>query len=464
MTTSDAADPEIPRLAETFDEVEDALLSRWPETRLEPSLDRIRAFVELLGDPQSTYRSIHLTGTNGKTSTSRMIDTLLRALDLRTGRFTSPHVQRMNERISIDGEPLDDEAFVRAFNDVAPYIGLVDADQPHPLSFFETVVAMAYAAFSDAPVDVAVVEVGMGGSWDATNVIDADVAVLLPVAVDHTRYLGDSMAAIAREKVGVIKPGATVVVAEQSADVAAIIGERAAEVGAQLVVEGVDFGVASRLPAVGGQVVSLQGLRARYDEVFLPLFGAHQAQNAAMALAAVEAFAGDQPLADDLVREAFAQVTSPGRLEVIRRSPTIVLDAAHNPHGAEATAAALEDSFQFSPLIGVVGVMGDKDAEGLLAAFEPHLAHVVVTQSATDRAMPAAELARTAVEVFGEDRVSVEPRLADAIDQAAALAEAGEAVSSMGSGAVLVTGSVVTVGEARTLLERPARTAGGAPR
>ncbi|WP_148614380.1 bifunctional folylpolyglutamate synthase/dihydrofolate synthase [Nocardioides rubriscoriae] len=461
-TAADDHDPRTPRLAETFDEVEDALLSRWPETRLEPSLDRIRAFCELLGDPQSTFRSIHLTGTNGKTSTSRMIDTLLRALDLRTGRFTSPHVQKMTERISIDGEQLDDEAFVRAFNDVAPYIALVDADQPHPLSFFETVVAMAYAAFSDAPVDVAVVEVGMGGSWDATNVIDGDVAVLLPVALDHARYLGETVTEIAREKVGIIKPGATVVVAEQTPDVAAVIGERAAEVGARLVVEGVDFSVAARQPAVGGQVVSLQGLRARYDDVFIPLFGAHQAQNAAVALAAVEAFVGDSPLGDDVVREAFAQVTSPGRLEVIRRSPTIVLDAAHNPHGAEATAAALEDSFQLSPLIGVIGVMGDKDAEGLLAVFEPHLAHVVVTQNSTDRAMPAAELARTAIEVFGEDRVTVEPRLADAIDAAAALAEAGEAVSSMGSGAVLVTGSVVTVGEARTLLARPERSAPGA--
>lgn len=455
--TETPADPALPRLAETIAEVEDALLSRWPETRLEPSLDRILAFTELLGDPQTTFRSIHLTGTNGKTSTSRMVDTLLRALDLRTGRFTSPHVQRINERVSVDGEPLDDEAFVRAFNDVAPYVGLVDADQPHPVSFFETMVALAYAAFADAPVDVAVVEVGMGGTWDATNVVDADVAVVLPVAVDHARYLGDSLAAIAREKVGIIKPGALAVIAEQSPDVAAIVGERAAEVGARLVVEGVDFGVASRLPAVGGQVVSLQGLRARYDDVFIPLYGAHQAQNAAVALAAVEAFVGDAVLDDDLVRAAFAEVTSPGRLEVVRRSPTIVLDAAHNPAGAAATADALEDSFQFDPLIGVISVMGDKDAEGLLAAFEPHLAHVVVTQNSTDRAMPAADLARTAVEVFGEDRVTVEPRLADAIDQAAALAEAGEAVSSMGSGAVLVTGSVVTVGEARTLLERPTR-------
>jgi dihydrofolate synthase / folylpolyglutamate synthase len=452
------ADPTTPRLAETFEEVEDALLSRWPETRLEPSLDRIRAFCELLGDPQKAYRSIHLTGTNGKTSTSRMVDALLRALDLRTGRFTSPHVQRMTERISIDGQPLDDEAFVRAFNDVAYYTVLVDADQPHPLSFFETIVGMAYAAFADAPVDVAVVEVGMGGSWDATNVIDADVAVLLPIAVDHARYLGETPEAIAREKVGIIKPGATVVVAQQPVEVAAVVLERATEVGATIAREGLELGVVARSPAVGGQVVTLQGLRGRYDDVFLPLFGAHQAQNAALALAAVEAFlGGDQPLGDDLVREAFAGVTSPGRLEVVRRSPTILLDAAHNPAGAEATAAALEDSFQLDPVVGVLGVMGDKDAEGLLAAFEPHLAHVVVTQNSTDRAMPVADLARTAIEVFGEHRVTVEPRLADAIDVAAALAEAGQAVSSgssLSSGAVLVTGSVVTVGEARALLVR----------
>lgn len=440
------------RPAETYSEAEDALLSRWPETRLEPSLDRIRAFTELLGDPQRSYRSIHLTGTNGKTSTSRMIDALLRALDLRTGRFTSPHVERMSERISIDGEPLDDEAFVRAFNDVAPYTHLVDSVADHPLSFFETVVGMAYAAFADAPVDVAVVEVGMGGSWDATNVIDADVAVITPVAVDHSQYLGTTAAAIAREKVGVIKPGAVVIVAQQSADVAAVILERATEVGATLAREGLEFGVAMRAPAVGGQMLDLQGLRGRYDEIFLPLYGAHQAQNAATALAAVEAFVGgEEPLSDELVRAAFAEITSPGRLEIVRRSPTVVLDAAHNPAGAEATAAALEDSFQFDPLIGVIGVMGDKDAEGLLAAFEPHLEHVVVTQNSTDRAMAAEALAVTAREVFGEDRVSVVPSLADAIDEAAGRAESGGS-DALSSGAVLVTGSVVTVGEARALL------------
>lgn len=447
MTETPAARP-----AQTFAEAEDALLSRWPETKLEPSLDRIAAFTELLGDPQRAYPVIHLTGTNGKTSTSRMIDTLLRSLDLRTGRFTSPHVEKMSERISIDGEPLSDEAFVEAFNDVAPYTHLVDADQPHPLSFFETVVGMAYAKFAEAPVDVAVVEVGMGGSWDATNVADGAVAVITPISVDHAQYLGGTPAAIAVEKAGIIKEGAVAVVAEQPDDVLAVLSARAQEVGATLLREGVDFAVVSRTAAVGGQVVTLKGLRATYDDLFLPLYGAHQAQNAAIALAAVEAFlGGEEPLGDQIVRDAFAEVTSPGRLEVVRRSPTIVLDAAHNPHGAEATAAALEDSFSFSPLVGVIGVMGDKDVEGVLAAFEPHLEHLVVTQSSTDRAMRATRLAEVAVPIFGEDRVSIVPDLADAIDAAAALVEGGSG-DSLSTGAVLVTGSVVTVGEARVLL------------
>lgn len=453
----DEQQPEA-RLAETYAEAEDALLSRWPETKLEPSLERITAFVDLLGDPQAGYPVIHLTGTNGKTSTSRMIDTLLRALDLRTGRFTSPHVEKMSERISIDGEPLSDEEFVAAFNDVAPYTHLVDTQEDHPLSFFEAVVGMAYAKFAEAPVDVAVVEVGMGGSWDATNVADGTVAVVLPISVDHAKYLGESPAVIAVEKAGIIKPGAVAVLAQQEPDVAAVLLERIAEVGATAVREGMEFGVIGRTPAVGGQLVSLQGLRARYDELFLPLYGAHQAQNAAVALAAVEAFVGGtEPLDDELVRAALAEVTSPGRLEIVRTGPTILLDAAHNPHGAEATAAALEDSFTLDPLIGVIGVMADKDAEGLLAAFEPHLQHLVVTQNSTDRALPAEELAVQADEIYGEDRVTVEPRLADAIDRAVALAEELSTGGSIASGGVLVTGSVVTVGEARAMLRRGKR-------
>jgi dihydrofolate synthase/folylpolyglutamate synthase len=442
------------RPAETYAEVEDALLSRWPETKLEPSLDRIRAFTELLGEPQRSFRVIHLTGTNGKTSTSRMIERLLRALDLRTGRFTSPHLERMSERISIDGEQLTDEEFVRAFNDVAAYTHLVDEDQDHPLSFFETMVGMAYAAFADAPVDVAVIEVGMGGSWDATNVADADVAVVLPIAVDHAKYLGDNVAAIAQEKSGILKEGSYAVLAEQTPDVAAVLLERSVEVGATVAREGMEFGVISRVPAVGGQMLSLQGLHGRYDDIFLPLYGAHQAQNAAVALAAVEAFGNGEPLDAEIVRAAFAEVTSPGRLEIIRRSPSIVLDAAHNPHGAEATAEALEDSFSFSPLIGVMGVMGDKDADGVLAAFEPHFHHLICTQNSTSRSMSAADLGTAAIEIYGEDRVTVVPDLAEAIDRAATLAEAGEAFGdAFGAGAVLITGSVVTVGEARAMLK-----------
>jgi dihydrofolate synthase / folylpolyglutamate synthase len=450
---SETASEELPS---TYPQVEQALLSRWPETRLEPSLDRIAALTELLGEPQRGYPVVHLTGTNGKTSTSRVIDTLVRATGLRTGRFTSPHVESMAERICLDGAPLTEEQFVEAYRDVEPLVRMTDEESTHPLSFFETVVAMAYATFASAPVDVAVVEVGMGGTWDATNVADATVAVILPIAVDHSAYLGARPVDIAREKAGIIKPGCTVVSAAQADDVAAVIMERAVEVGATVLWEGRDFRVEHRLPAVGGQMLGLRGVRGEYDEVFLPLYGAHQAQNAAVALAAVEALLGGddgEPLDGDLVREAFEQVTSPGRLEVVRRSPTIVLDAAHNPHGAEALVAALEDSFTFSPLIGVVAVMADKDYEGVLSILEPAMAAIVCTPNSSSRSLPAEELAEVARGIFGIDRVYVAARLDDAIDQAATLAEEGGVFGeAIGSGGVLVTGSVVTVGDARRLL------------
>ncbi len=436
----------------TYAEVEQALLSRWPENRLEPSLERIRALCELLGDPQHSYRVVHLTGTNGKTSTSRMIDALVRTLELRTGRFTSPHLQSMTERLSIDGHPVSDEEFVDAFADVAAYAQMVDDHQDAPLSFFEMTVAMAYAAFADAPVDVAIVEVGMGGAWDATNVADADVAVMLPVAVDHASYLGDTPEDIAHEKVGIIKPGSRVVTAGQSSEVMDIIGQRAAEVGATLMREGVDFGVAARLAAVGGQQVDLQGTSGLYEDIFVPLHGAHQARNAALALAAVEALVGDRELDVELVRAAFASVTSPGRLEIVRRSPTVLLDAAHNPHGLEAALTAVAEEFTFSPLIAVVGVMADKDVDEMLRVLEASTAHIVCTQNSSDRSLPATELADIARDIYGDDRVSVEPRLDDALVRGIGLAEALEGFEdAIGSGGVIVTGSVVTVGEARTL-------------
>ncbi|HET7387130.1 MAG TPA: folylpolyglutamate synthase/dihydrofolate synthase family protein [Nocardioidaceae bacterium] len=447
------ANPVSPTESLSYAAVEQALLSRWPETKLEPSLDRIRALTELLGDPQKTYPVIHLTGTNGKTSTSRMTDTLLRAAGLRTGRFTSPHVESMTERISVDGEPLTRERFVEVYRDLVPYLDLVDRDADPPLSFFESMVAMAFSAFADAPVDVAVLEVGMGGTWDATNVADATVAVIGPVAVDHAKYLGATPEQIVVEKAGVIKPGSVVVSARQSPGVLEVIAARAAEMGATLLLEGRDFGVESRVAAVGGQMMKLHGVRAEYDEVLLPLYGAHQAQNAAVALAAVEVFLGGEPLAGDLVREAFGQVTSPGRLEVVRRSPTIVLDAAHNPHGAAALAEAVQDSFTFSPLIGVLAVSADKDYVGVLEALEPVLAAVVCTRNSTPRSLGPEELAEAARGIFGYDRVHVASRLDDAIDVAAGLAEAGGTFGeAIGSGGVLVTGSVITVGQARTML------------
>ncbi|MDP9443324.1 MAG: bifunctional folylpolyglutamate synthase/dihydrofolate synthase [Actinomycetota bacterium] len=443
------------RTSPSYPAVEAALLSRWPETRIAPSLDRIRALCDLLGQPQRAAPVIHLTGTNGKTSTARMVDSLVRRLGLRTGRFTSPHLESMRERICVDGQPLTPERFAEVFAEVAPYAEVVERTGRHPVSFFELVTAMAFAAFADAPVDAVVLEVGMGGAWDATNVADGQVAVVTPVAVDHASYLGSTPEEIAVEKSGILKPGSFAVLAQQPIEVAEVLLRRAVEVEATVAREGLEFGVSARRAGVGGQEVDLKGLAGQYAGIFLPLHGAHQAHNAACAVAAVEALSGGTALDAEAVRAAFAEVESPGRLEVVRRSPTIVVDAAHNPHGARAAAQAVQEAFAFSPLVGVVGVMGDKDAEGMLEAFEPVLSTVVCTQNATPRAMPAESLGELARRVFGGERVAVVPRLDDALDQAAALAESGGAVGeAIGSGGVLVTGSVITAGEARTLLRR----------
>jgi dihydrofolate synthase/folylpolyglutamate synthase len=438
--------------------VEDALLTRWPESKLEPSLDRIRALTELLGDPQAGYPVIHVTGTNGKTSTARIVEALLRSFGLRTGLFTSPHLESMRERICFDGEPIDAERFVDTYADLEPYLELVDAKSAaeggHPLSFFEAMVGMAYAAFAEAPVDVAIVEVGMGGTWDATNVADGQVAVVTPVAIDHANYLGDTIEGIATEKAGIIKDNAFVVLAQQPAEVAAVMLERASDAGASVAREGEEFGVRGRLGALGGQVLAIQGLGGLYDELFLPLLGEHQAHNAACALAAVEAFlgGGSSQLDVDLVRAGFADARSPGGLVVGRRGRGIVLVAAHKPAGAEATAAAVQTDFNFTRLVGVLGVMSDKDARGILAAFEPVLAEVVITAVPGPRSMDPDTLAAQAVEIFGEERVQVVPRLDDALETAIELAEEGaEELAGIG---ILVTGSVVLAGAARAMLGR----------
>ncbi len=450
-----------------------AIMARGVEWTFDPTLDRIADLVDLLGSPQRSYPVIHVTGTNGKSSTARLIEILLRERGLRTGLFTSPHLTTMRERIVIDGEPISAEAFAATYRDVLPYLELVDGKHEQRLSYFETLTAMAYAAFADAPVDVAVVEVGMGGVWDATNVADGAVAVITPIGLDHTVHLGPTIEDIATEKAGIIKPGAVAVLAQQPLPAAEILLRRVVEVGATAAREGIEFGVLGRDVAVGGQMVRLQGLHAVYEDLFLPLFGAHQASNAACALAAVEAFAGGAPsrtggdltaatriaagedfegageLDPALVRSAFAKASSPGRLEIVRTGPTVLLDAAHNPMGMAATVAAVTEEFGFTRLVGVLAVSADKDVPGMLDQLEPVLAEVVVTANSTQRSMPPRELAELAAGVFGAERVHVADRLDDAIDRALALAE--ETGEYQGAG-VLITGSVVTVGEARTLL------------
>jgi dihydrofolate synthase/folylpolyglutamate synthase len=395
---------------------------------------------------------VHLTGTNGKTSTARMIDALFRAFGLRPGRYTSPHLESLTERIALDGRPASAEVLNRAYDDVLPYVQLVDQHSPEPVTYFELMTAMAFSAFADAPVDVGVIEVGMGGSWDATNVIDGRVQVITPVALDHPE-LGSTLAEVAGEKAGILRADGVVVLGQQPVEAAEVLLRRAGELDATAAREGLEFGVIERSIAVGGQLLTIQGLGGVYDEIFVPLTGQHQAHNAACALAAVEAFLGageGRRLDLDAVRQGFAEADSPGRLEVVRSSPTVLVDGAHNPAGAAALVDALRESYAFEKLVGVVGILRDKDAAAMLAALEPVLDTVVLTQISSPRAMSADELAALAIEVFDEDRVEVVPRLDDAIEAAVTIAEED---TDLGGAGVLVTGSLLVVGEARRLLK-----------
>jgi dihydrofolate synthase/folylpolyglutamate synthase len=434
----------------------DAELASRGFTRMVFDLGRIEQLLDLLGSPQLGYPSIHLTGTNGKTSTARMIDSLLRAFGLHTGRYTSPHLETVRERISLDGEPVSEDRFVSTYREVSPLAELVDQRSSEPMTYFDMTTALAFAAFADAPVDVAIVEVGLGGAEDATNVLGAGTCVITPIGLDHTEWLGDTIEDIALAKSGIIHKGATVISAAQEEEAARPILERCAEVGATIAREGSEFGVLRRAVAVGGQVLSLQGLGGVYDEVFIPLHGAHQAQNAVVALAAVEAFLGagaSRQLDVDTVREGFAMASSPGRLERVRSAPTILLDGAHNPHGMAATVTALQEEFAFTRLVAVVGVLADKDATSLLELLEPVVDVVVVTQNSSPRAMPVRELADLAAEVFGPERIEVAAQMPDAIEAAVALAESDVQGELSGVG-VIITGSVVTVADARRLLKR----------
>ena len=457
--TSRGAENTDPAIQAALDAVYKEILSRQPEHDIDPTMARVERVLELLGDPHRAYRTVHVTGTNGKSSTTRMVERLVREHGLRTGRFTSPHLTSVTERIAVDGEPLTPERFVEVFEDVAPYIGVADRESEEAggprLSFFEVLTVMAFAAFADAPVDVAIIEVGMGGTWDSTNVVDGEVAVITPVAMDHERWLGSTIDEIATEKSGIIKDGAVAVVADQTDAALEPILARARAVNAHLIREGVDLEVVDRRVAVGGQLVDLRTPAGVYTEIFVPLHGAHQAHNALLALAATEALlSGGRALGAEIVEAGFAGVEVPGRLEVVRSSPTVVVDVAHNPAGAEALVDALSESFNLERVVAVVAVMADKDAEGLLSVLEPVVAEIVVTRNSSERSADPEDLAEVARDVFGEERVHVAGRLDEALQVAADLAEAEDTVGSASGTGVLVTGSVVTVADTRILVGR----------
>jgi dihydrofolate synthase/folylpolyglutamate synthase len=439
-----------PEDQERVDAIEAALLARWPENRIAPTLERIQALVDALGSPQLSYPTIHIGGTNGKTTTSRMIDSLLFSMGLRTGRFTSPHLETYRERIAINGEPIDPKELIFTYNDIAAYFDFIDSKFDNPVSFFEAVTALAFAAFAEHPIDIGVIEVGMGGEWDATNVIKADVSVITPIGLDHMEYLGNTLVEIASTKAGIIKEAGFAVLSQQEPEVAVELLRKAAEVGADVAREGLEYSVLSRVVAVGGQLLTIQGLKGVYDEIFIPLHGKHQASNAAAALVAVEVFFGENELDIDAVREGFAQVRSPGRCEVIHRDPTLILDAAHNPHGSIALVETIESEFTFDEIIGVVGVMGDKDARGILVNFEKFMDSIIVTRNSSPRAMEVSALENLAIEIFGADRVFSAPTLESAIEKA--IKDLVRPLSDETLG-IVITGSVVTVGEARTFVK-----------
>lgn len=446
-------------------EVEREIMRRPPEhntTNLD--LDRMNLMLDVLGHPEESFRVIHVTGTNGKGSTARMAEAICRAYGMRTGLYTSPHLERINERIAIDGQSLSDDDFVDTWDQVKDLVDLVDmkmeqAGKPR-MSFFEVLTAMAIWKFADAPVDVAVVEVGMGGAWDATNVLNADAAVIGPVDMDHMQWLGDTVEQIAAEKAGIIKPGCTAVIGPQPHEQAVmpILEEAAERNHARMLRDGYEMEVVSRAPAVGGQLVTLRTPLGEYAEIPVAKFGEHQAHNALAALAAAEAVIPvSGQLNADIVSEALGGVKVPGRIEQVRTSPTIIIDGGHNVNAAEALRAAIEENYDFTQLVGVIAMMGDKQVEEYLGVLEPLLSHVVVTENSwRERVMPAKDLEQVAVRVFGRDRVTCEPDLPDAIQTAVNMVDAEDELGVGYGHGMLICGSFVTAGDARTMLKEHA--------
>jgi dihydrofolate synthase/folylpolyglutamate synthase len=428
-------------------EIEQSLMARIPEHKLRPRLEPTRRAVELLGDPQKSYRVVHVTGTNGKTSTSRIIERILREHGLRTGRFTSPHLINLNERIALDGEPISNEILYEVFKDIEPVLDMVDqellAEGESRLTFFEALAVLAFAAFADAPIDVLVLEVGMGGAWDSTNVADGDVAVFTPIDLDHQERLGETIAQIAETKSGIIKSGAAVVSAVQTQEALEVLERVSSEIGDTFRILGQDFTVTEYIESEAGITFSVEGLAGKYENLFIPLHGAYQAANAAVAIAAVEEFIGgaSAPLSDLILRPALADVSSPGRLQVVSKSPRIILDAAHNPHGAFSLASALTDSFGLPHVVGVVSILGEKDAEGILSQLEKVMAEIIITKSTSVRASNTDDLAVIARKVFGDERVFVEEDFREALS----LAEVK--LPPTPNSTIVVTGTVSLIGD-----------------
>jgi len=427
------------------------LLKRQGERWVQPRVERTRRVLELLDDPQRTYRVVHITGTNGKTSTARIIESLVRAHGLRTGLFTSPHLERFTERILIDGEPVADGVIADAWDEIEPFLDIVDAELAAegdaPLTFFEILTVLAFVAAADAPVDVLVLEVGMGGSWDSTNTADGDVAVFAPIDIDHADRLGQTIADIAAVKAGIIKDGAAVVSARQAPEAEAVLRAAAADRHATIAFEGRDFALTDDRLAVGGQLISVKGLAGTYDEEYLPLYGSHQGANAALAIAAVESLIGasDQAIPGDILAEGLGQVTSPGRLQLVGVEPTTIVDAAHNPHGARSLVRALDEVFDFDEWGLVLGALSDKDVAGIVDVLAPAVARVFVTPLDSERAATVEDLASLTRGAGLETSVYA--------DLYEATTAAREWAAESDRRAVVIAGSVVLAGEAIGLAE-----------
>lgn len=402
-----------------------------------PTLDRMRSLVAAMGDPQSAYPVIHVTGTNGKGSTTQMITRLLMAHGLTVGTYTSPHLERLNERISVNAEPIPDDDFAEQIAAVAD-LEVLTGVRP---SYFEALTAAAYRWFADVAVDVAVIEVGLLGRWDATNVCDAQVAVITNIGLDHTEFAGPTRAHIAREKSGIIKPRSAVVVGETDPELVQVFREAG---GASLLVRGDDFDVLEQQLALGGRMVDLRTPTTIYPEVFVPLHGRHQADNAVIALTAVEAFFA-APVPGEIVSEGFAQAVMPGRFEVMGHQPLVIVDGAHNPAGADSCSSVFFDDFDpAGRRLLVVGCLRGRDPREMLSALRADEFDVVFTCTApSPRGLPADELT-AAARAIGCDDVAQADTVEEAIDMARA--------DAMAEDAIVVTGSLYIVGAARPYL------------